>query len=138
MDFSKLSRNDWMVGGGGILLIIDILAFPWHANGPFSLTGTDTPGGIWAVLALVVALVVVVDLALERFSPNTVIPTTKLGRAMTRAAAAGVALVLVVFKLILPSHGTDFLGWGFYAGIVLAVVVAVGAWTNAQEGSTPA
>jgi len=127
-----------MVGGGGILLIIDILAFPWHANGPFSLTGTDTPGGIWAVLALVVALVVVVDLALERFSPNTVIPTTKLGRAMTRAAAAGVALVLVVFKLILPSHGTDFLGWGFYAGIVLAVVVAVGAWTNAQEGSTPA
>ncbi len=138
MDFSKLSRNDWMVGGGGILLIIDILAFPWHANGPFSLTGTDTPGAIWAVLALLVTLVVVIDLTLERFSPSTVIPTTQLGRAMTRTAAAGVAVVLVLFKLILPSHGTDFLGWGFYVGILLAVVVVVGAWMNAQGGSTAA
>jgi hypothetical protein len=127
-----------MVGGGGILLIIDILAFPWHSNGPFSLTGTDTPGPIWAVLALLVTLVVVIDLALERFSPSTVIPTTQLGRAMTRAAAAGVALVMVLFKLILPSHGTDFLGWGFYLGIILAVAIVVGAWMNAQGRSTSA
>ena len=37
MDFSKLSREDWMVGLGGIVLIIDLLFFAWYSYplGPF-------------------------------------------------------------------------------------------------------
>ena len=134
MDFSKLSREDWMVGGGAIVLIIDILFLAWHSVGPFDLSGTDSPGGIWGVLALIVTIAVVVDLALARFSPSTVVPTTQLGRDMTRAAAAGLVLLLVLIKLI---DSTSFLAYGTWVGIILAVVITAGAWLNAQGKATP-
>jgi hypothetical protein len=134
VDFSKLSREDWMVGGGAIVLIIDILFLAWHSVGPFDLSGTDSPGGIWGVLALIVTIAVVVDLALARFSPSTVVPTTQLGRDMTRAAAAGLVLLLVLIKLI---DSTSFLAYGTWVGIILAVVITAGAWLNAQGKATP-
>lgn len=138
MDFSKLSREDWMVGGGGILLIIGLLAFPWFSvsAGPYTFTyaATSATGGIWAVLGLIVLIAVVVDLVLARFSPATQIPTTKLGRDMTRAAGVGLVAVLMIIKLI--SHTSNF-GWGFFVDIVLLIVVAAGAWLNAQGRTTP-
>ena len=134
MDFTKLSREDWMVGGGGLVLIIDILFLAWHSVGPFDLTGTDSPGGIWGVLALIVLIAVVADLLFARFSPATQIPTTQLGRDMTRAAAAGLVLLLVFIKFI---DNTSFLAYGTWVGLVLAIVVAAGAWLNAQGRSTP-
>ena len=134
MDFSKLSREDWMVGGGAFLLIVDLLFFAWHSYGPFDYVGTDTPGSIWGVLALVVTIVVLVDLALARFNPQTEVPTTKLGRDMTRAAAAALGLLLVLIKLI---DNTSYLAYGTWLGIILAIVVVAGAWLNAQGRSTP-
>ncbi len=138
MDFSKLSREDWMVGGGSILLIIDLLFLPWHSvsvfTGSVDFTGTDAPGSIWGVLALIVAIIVLVDFALARFSPDTQMPTTQLGRDKTRTAAAGLVLLLVLIKLI---DNTSFLAWGTWVGIVLAIVVVGGAWLNAQGRSTP-
>jgi hypothetical protein len=138
VDLSKLSREDWMVGGGAFLLIIDLLFLPWHSVSAFGVSadfsGTDAPGSIWGVLALIVTIVVLVDLALARFSPATQMPTTQLGRDMTRTAAAGLALLLVLIKLI---DNTSFLAYGTWVGIVLAVVVVAGAWFNAQGRSTP-
>jgi hypothetical protein len=138
VDLSKLSREDWMVGWGALLLIIDLLFLPWHSVSGFGVSadfsGTDAPGSIWGVLALIVTIVVLVDLALARFSPETQLPTTQLGRDMTRAAAAALALLLVVIKLI---DNTSYLAWGTWVGIVLAVVVVGGAWLNAQGRSTP-
>ena len=138
MDFSKLSREDWMVAGGGLVLIIGILAFPWFSVsvGAFSFTyaATSASGGIWAVLALIVLIAVVADLLLARFSPATQIPTTQLGREMTRAAAVGLVVLLMLIKLI--SHTSNF-GWGFFVDIILLIVVAAGAWLNAQGRSTP-
>jgi hypothetical protein len=138
VDLSKLSREDWMVGGGSLLLIIDLLFLPWHSVSGFGVSadfsGTDAPGSIWGVLALIVTIVVLVDLALARFSPDTQMPTTQLGRDMTRTAAAALGLLLVVIKFI---DNTSFLAWGTWVGIILAVVVVGGAWLNAQGRSTP-
>jgi hypothetical protein len=138
VDFSKLSREDWMVGGGGLVLIIGLLAFPWFsisagAFGSFSYAATSASGGIWAVLALIVLIAVLADLLLARFSPATQIPTTQLGREMTRAAAVGLVALLMLIKLI--SHTGNY-GWGFFVDIVLLIVVAAGAWLNAQGKST--
>ena len=138
MDFSKLSREDWMVGGGSLLLIIDLLFLPWHSvsvlTASVDFSGTDAPGSIWGVLALIVTIVVLVDLALARFSPDTQMPTTQLGRDMTRTAAAALVLLLVLIKFI---DNTSFLAWGTWVGIILAIVVVGGAWLNAQGRSTP-
>lgn len=138
MDFSKLSREDWMVGGGSILLIIDLLFFAWHSYslgvaGSVDFAGTSAPGGIWGVLALIVTIVVLVDLALARFSPDTQIPTTQLGRDMTRAAGAGVAMLFLLIKFISNTGSSAF---GCWLGLVLGIVVVAGAWLNAQGKST--
>jgi hypothetical protein len=129
----RLSREDWMVGGGGILLLIGLLAFPWFSVsvGGFTATAaaTSSSGGIWAILALLVLIAVLADFALARFSPATQIPTTQFGREMTRAAAVGVVALLMVIKLI--SHTGNF-GWGFFVDVILLIVVGAGAWMGAQ------
>jgi hypothetical protein len=137
VDFSKLSREDWMVGGGSLLLIIDLLFFAWHSYsfGPVSVdsSGTGAPDGIWGVLALIVAIVVLGDLLLARFSPETQIPTTQLGRDLTRAAAAGFALLFLLIKFVSNTGSSAF---GCWLGLVLGIVVVVGAWFTAQGRST--
>jgi hypothetical protein len=144
VDFSKLSREDGMVLGGGVLLIIGLFAFAWYSVGGGSVGGvalpsytaaaTSSPYAIWGILALIVTIAVVVDLALARFSPQTVIPTTQLGRDMTRVAACGLLLLLLFIKFI--AHVGDF-GWGFFVDVILALLVSYGAWALAQGKASP-
>jgi hypothetical protein len=134
VDFSKLSREDLMVAGGGLLLAIGLLAFPWFSVDGFTAAATSSTGGIWAVLALIVLVLVIIDLLLARWSPATAIPTSQLGREKTRTVAVGVVVVLVFIKLI--SHTGNY-GWGFVVDLIVLVVVAAGAWLNAQGKSTP-
>jgi hypothetical protein len=138
LDFSKLSREDWMVGGGGILLIIFLFALPFYSwsYGPYSYTAaaTSSPDSIWGILALILALVLVVDWALAIFSPSTTVPTTPLGREMTRVAIGGLIVLFLLIKLI--SH-TGYLGWGCFVDLIVALVVTYGAWAIAQGKSTP-
>jgi len=138
VDIAKLSREDLMVGAGGILLAIDLLLLDWYSvpSGPNSAgyTAVSAPYAIWGVLAFILALAVVADLSLARFSPATAVPTTQLGRDMTRAAVAGVMLLVLVIKFV---SLTNYFGLGFYLGMILAIVVAAGAWLNAQGRATP-
>jgi cytochrome b561 len=137
VDFSKLSREDWLVGGGGILLIIFLFALPWFhesvAGFSASQAATSSPYAIWGILALIVLLAVVIDWGLATFSPQTTVPTTQLGRELTRAAAAGLVLLLLIIKLI--AHTGNW-GFGFYIDIIFAIGVLYGAWSIAQGKST--
>jgi len=123
-----------MVFAAGFVLFIGLLAFDWYSVGPFSATAVSSPYAIWGILALVVTIVVLGDLALARFSPATAIPTTPLGREMTRAVACGLLLVLLLIKFI--AHVGDF-GYGFYIDVVCAVVVSAAAWLTAQVSPSP-
>jgi len=51
------SREDAMALGGGLLLFIGLLAFPWYSVGGFTLVATDSPYSIWGVLALICVIV---------------------------------------------------------------------------------
>jgi hypothetical protein len=143
VDFSKLSREDWMVGGGGVVLIVSLLFFDWYSVGGVTSSGVTvggysaaavaSPYAIWGVLALIVAIIMVADLALARFSPQTQIPTTKLGRDLTRAAAGGLLLLVLAIKFI--AHVGNF-GFGFVVDVIFAIVVAAGAWLIAQGKSS--
>ena len=139
MDLSRLSREDRLVGAGGLLLAFGLIAFPWSTVkvGGYSLTlaATAGTGGLWADFALIVLVVAIADLALARLSPRTSVPTTALGRETTRAAALGV-MALLMFTRLLAHNGTY--GWGFYANVILLVAVAAGGWLNAQGHATPA
>lgn len=140
-DLSKLGRDDWLVGAGGILLILDLLFLPWHhesvillgATISASQSATSAPDSLWGILALLLSVAVVVDLALSLFSPRTQVPTTQLGRAMTRCIGAALVIFFLLLKLF--AHA-QYLGAGAYLGFVLAIAVVVGAYRYAQEGET--
>src|ERR1022692_2572246 len=108
----NFSRDDMMLGGVAILLIIDLIALPWFSIGggsignvsfpSVSLTATDAPDGWLGVLALlagIAVIAVIVDLGIERLSPQTQVPAIGANRTMTRfvLAAAGAAFLALKF-----------------------------------------
>jgi hypothetical protein len=131
----NVSQDDWIVGGLALLLAIALLFFPWISVsvGPFTATssGTGAPDAIFGVLALLLALAVLADLAIERLSPQTQIPEIGGSRAFTRMALAGAALVFVVLKFILH---TSNLGWGFWVTVIVAIALTV-VTVRARQGA---
>ena len=96
MNLDNVSRDDWIVGGLALLLAIDLLFFPWfHVSvsvGPVSVSAdssaTGSPDGWLGVLAVLASLAILVDLAIERLSPQTSIPAISGSRTMTRFVLA--------------------------------------------------
>lgn len=139
VDLSKLTMGEKIVGGAGILLLIDLLFLPWHKIDlgiiSVSRSAIESPNGFWGALALLVTIAMVAVVVLTRFTstklPDLPIP---LGRAMFFAGIAVVALLVI--KLIVE---TDFLGFGAWLGLLLGAAVAYGGFLIGKEaGEAPA
>jgi hypothetical protein len=121
-----MSRDDWIVGGLGLLLAIDLLAFSWfsYASGPVcsivscSSTATGSPDGWLGILALIADVALIADLAVERFSPQTTLPNLGGSRTTTRFILACIVAGLLVLKFLFHIHFSYF-GFGFWAAVVL-------------------
>ncbi len=139
MDLWDFSRDDWMVGGGGLALIIALVSLPfysfWFGAYPHDPAAVSAPGSLWGICALILSILVVGDWALACFRPKVFVPTTRLGRESTRAVVAGGAVVLVLFKLLLH---TGYLGPGCLLDLVLVSVMAYGARSIAQRAQLSA
>jgi hypothetical protein len=126
VNVDNVSRDDWILGGLALLLAIGLLAFPWFdiSVGPFStsFSATSTPDGWLGILAFIAALAVIVDLAIERFSPQTTLPSIGGGRPHTRFILAAIAAVFVALKFLFHIHFGLF-GWGFYVDVILTVAL---------------
>ena len=141
MNVENLSRDDWILGGVGLLLVIDLLFLPWFSIsvGPFTATSaaTGAPDGWLGVLAVLASLAVIGDLAIERLSPETHLPAIGNSRTRTRFVLACVAAVFVALKFLFHIHFSLF-GFGFWAGVVLTAAFVVLA-SRARYGiETPA
>ena len=56
MSVENVSREDWIIGGLALLLVIDLLFLPWFSVlGRSRLTATDAPDGWLGVLAVLAA-----------------------------------------------------------------------------------
>jgi hypothetical protein len=124
--FDSVSRDDWILGGVALLLIIDLLILPWFSasvsigsfSASFTATATDAPDGAFGILAVLSAVVLIVDLGIERLSPGTALPNIGGSRTQTRFVLAALTAFFVVLKFVFNIHFSDF-GFGFYLGIVL-------------------
>lgn len=124
MNVENVSRDDWIFGGVGLLLLIDLLFLPWFSIslGPITVTSTATgaPDGWLGVLAVLAVIAVLADLAIERFSPQTTLPALGGGRAQTRFILACIAAAFLVLKFLFHIHFSLF-GFGFWVAVVLTV-----------------
>jgi hypothetical protein len=137
----RVKREDWVVGGLALLLVIDLLELPWHEVAGGTVSGillpsisnraTGPPDGLFAVLAVLATLAIIFDLLFEHVSPDTQIPAIEGSRTLTRFVLAGAAAGLLAVKFILNLNEIGDLGSGFWFGAVVAaalVYAAMKAW----------
>lgn len=164
VNLEKIHSDDWIIGGVALLLVFDLLVLAWFslptasltiggttvAFGGGSLTATDTPDGWLGVLAVLALLALIVDLALERLSPETHVPVIGGSRATSRYALAVVAGACIALKFLFHLGEIGNLGIGFWFGVILvgaliyltmqarqgvSVIPARSAGTTASAGS---
>jgi hypothetical protein len=131
MEVSKFTREELILAGVALLLVIDLLLLPWFdisvGIGSFQVSATSSatgaPDGWLGVLAGLVLIALVADLALERLA-NVEVPAIGGSRGQTRLVLAAVAAGFVGLKFLFHIHFSMF-GFGFWAGIVLAVALVV-------------
>jgi hypothetical protein len=119
---NEISRDDWVVGGLALLLVIALLLLPWFSFGPYTLSATDGPDGWAAILAVLVGIAVIADLLIERLSPQTTVPNLGASRTETRFRLALIAAGFIGLKFLLHIHFSLF-GFGFWASILLAAAL---------------
>lgn len=135
MNLDNVTRDDWIVGGLGIVLAICLILLPWFdisvTVGAFSASAsysaTSTPDGWLGILAFIAALAVAADLAIERLSPQTTIPSIGGSRTQTRFILALICAAFVVLKFLFHIHFSLF-GWGFYVDVILTAALVYFAW----------
>ena len=125
----NVSRDDTILGGLTLLLVIDLLLLPWFSVGGGSiggipipsidLTATDAPDGWLGILAVVAGIALLADLAAERFSPQTHLPMIGGSRASTRLVLAGATALFVALKFLFHINHFSDLGFGFWVAAVL-------------------
>jgi hypothetical protein len=127
MKLEALSREDGILGGVTLLLVIDLLFLPWFSIslgplGSATLTSTDAPDGWLGVLAVLAGIALIADLLVERLSPQTTVPALNHSRTQTRFVLACVVALFVVLKFLFHIHFSYF-GFGFYAAVVLTAAL---------------
>jgi hypothetical protein len=134
MDLSRLDRGERTVFLAGAALLVDLFLFPWHRY-PFGVfadatrTAIQTPHSLQGTLAFLVAVAMVAQVVMTRFTNQKVNP--QLAKLQPVAGMAVVALL--AWKLAID---TSFLSVGCYLGMGLAVLLAYGGVTMGRESGT--
>jgi hypothetical protein len=126
MDFSKLTLGSKIVAGAGILLLVDSFLHWQEVNfGPISAGVTMWHG--WGVL---IGLTLLAILAWEAAQlTETKIAVGPLSPTMVTMLLAALLVLFTLIKVL----SNDYVATWAWVGLVLSIVVGVGAWMNMQE-----
>lgn len=139
MDWSQVSRSQWMVVGGTVCAVIGTLILDWYS---FSVTfpglGTISRGfNAWDVNALgklaVLGSLVMLAGAVLLFIPNA--PELPFSLPMAILGASAFTAIMVVLEFIDHHSGTSI---GLWLTLVAAIVSAYGAYEMRGRLATPA
>ena len=125
MDFSKLSRNQQLALGGGVLALISLFV-PWYGVSGLGITinasAFDAGLFAWGGLLLTIAAAAILVLkALE-------ISDVKVGNLAAEQFALILGAIGLVFILLRWITDNDFTKFGLYLGIVAAGLVSYAAY----------
>jgi len=132
LDFSKLSQNQKIALGGGILAIISLF-LPWYG---FSFGGIGAnigafDSGFFAWAGLLLAIAGAVILVLKALDVSNV----RVGNLEAEQFALILAGLGVIFIILRWITETSLVKYGLFVGLVSAAAVAYGAFgTMKDEG----
>lgn len=138
---SWLSKGEWAVAAGGLLLALDLVLLPWHririglgGTGRISIDklAVESPNAGYGIAALFVAGLLVTIVASRVGSSRRRRYTSTELRVLR--AGAGLACGLLMAKLLV---NTDFLGPGSWLAVALSGVVAYGSLLLTSEQARP-
>jgi hypothetical protein len=145
----RIHRDDWVVIAVAAVLMFDLLVLPWFSFGATinvgsatisiggSLTGADAPDAWLGVLAVMACAFLIADMALERMSPETSVPTVAADRPTTRFALASVAAGLIALKFLFHIGRFGELALGFWLAVLL-VAALIALTRRARRADAPA
>jgi len=123
---AELSHGAKVVLGGAIVFLI-LSFFNWQEVdlGAFGEAGVSMWHGVgWIAGLLAIALIVWQAIRLTNFNLEV-----GVGPAMVTTFLAVLLLLFTVIKFFADS---EFRTWAAWVGLILAVVIAIGAWMNMQ------
>lgn len=138
MDFSKLKTSDWVIIGSAIVLFFASFLDWFSIDTPFGSAagnGWDV-GFFWAGIPVILGLVMLAQVAVSRFSPETKLPDLPVGWGQAHLIAGGIAAVIVVLKLLIGHEeaGIDFdRDFGLFLAALAAIGLAVGGYLTWQD-----
>lgn len=147
MDLSKLTTADKVIGGSTIVFLISLF-LPWYGieEGPFEFNNAGTEYFLTGWLPLLLAIIMVAQIAISRFSPQTKLPDLPLPWPRVHLIAGVAVAVLVILRLAIASDdigdfdvGADLdRKYGLFIATLAAIGLAVGGFLKSQEGDTAA
>lgn len=149
MHLERLSREDWILGGLAIALVLDLLVLPWFSFGATisvgsatvsiggSLSGVDAPDAWLGVLALLSCAFLAADLGFERLSPQTRVPSIAADRETTRYILACLAAGLIALKFLFHLGRFGELALGFWLAVLLVGVLVALTRRSREARSAP-
>jgi hypothetical protein len=136
MDIGKVSRNDWIITGGAVLMLIGTLG-PWYGISVKLMGQTIVSASVngwhgsyfgWLtfILCLVAALLV---LRRAVSGADFELPFTD---AMVATVAGVVSVVIVLLRMVIQPQLAG-LRWGIFVSLIAAIAVAVGGFLKNAE-----
>lgn len=132
MDLSKLTPNNWIAGGGAVVLIINLF-LPWYGvsfgAGFGSVTANAFDAGFLAWFGSFVAIAagaIVVLKALDVFDAKV----GGLAAEQLAMVLGALATLLILLKLLADN---DFTRFGIYLGLIAAAATAAGAFLSGKD-----
>jgi hypothetical protein len=123
---AELSHGAKLVLGGAIAFLI-ISFFNWQEVelGPFGDAGVSMWNGVgWIAGLLAIALIVWQAIRLANINLEV-----GVGPAMVTTFLAALLLLFTIIKFFADS---EFRTWAAWVGLILAILIAIGAWLNMQ------
>jgi hypothetical protein len=141
---SRIRRPEWIVGAGGVVLLIALVLMPWY-----SLTKNSQPPGPIALIAVQVdgwhgltighwffLLTILLALATAFFQAQRRAPALPVTLAVFASILGGVSVVWLIIRVLIdPPGGRGIGGW---IGLLGAAAVVYGGLQSVRlEGIAP-
>ncbi|MGH9188601.1 MAG: hypothetical protein ACRD0Q_00985 [Acidimicrobiales bacterium] len=137
-----LTRGERIVAVAGTLLLVDLIALPWHRTTfapsvvgvlEISRTGVQRPNAGLGLLALLAAAAMVTQVVATKVAGAS-LPEIPVPWAQVHLVAGWAAVALLVLKLM---AAPERLGSGAWLGLALAGALAYGGVTVNREARNP-